>query len=203
MAVPIYEQPENDIVSIDNNNIDMNGTTVISGNDPRSVTGWWRTNQTDSYNIFQCGRPDAGSGETFSLGRWFGMYGTSKYGLVCHTWKGCFLDDVSNSATDIGPSDNTWHHFAHVWDGSRHHIYFDGELYSQGSDKNVNLKTVASGCVFGSRHPPANFQGDIKGIKVYAEGVNANQIKHILGNLFHFPSQYIRMYFTVSENNGR
>ena len=113
-----------------------------------------------------------------------------KYGFLKQTR----VDDiVGKSETDIGPSDNTWHHFTHVWDGSRHHIYYDGELYSQGPDSNVNLKTVANGCVFGSREQSLNFQGDIKGIEVYAEALNANQIKHILGNLFYFLSQVIRL----------
>ena len=186
LPVPIYKQPENDTVSINNNNVDMTGTNIIAGNDPRTVMGWWRTNQTDRYNIFECGTPNAGRGETFAFGRWFGSHGQPQYALTVHTWKGGYKDDVSKSETNIGPSDNTWHHFTHVWDGSSHHIYYDGELYSQGPDSNVNLKTVANGCVFGSREQSLNFQGDIKGIEVYAEALNANQIKHILGNLFYF-----------------
>ena len=163
----------------------MVGTNVIAGNDHRTITGWWRTNQKDSYNVYECGKPGT-CGQTFAFGRWFGEYRTSTDGLTCHTWCGCNRDNVGKTGAAIGPSDNTWHHFAHVWDGSDHHIYYDGELYTQGPDHNGNLQTVGSGCVFGSREGQFNFQGDIKLMKVYREALNVGQIKLIKGKPFDF-----------------
>ena len=181
---PIYEQPENEVVHVNNDQIDMPGTEVVKGNIPRTITGWWRTSQQDSYNIFECGSPkvkgNAGCGKSFAFGRWFGKYKSSQ-GLTCHTWCGCFVDTVGQSGGDVGPSDNTWHHFAHIWDGSSHYLYYDGELYSSGGDANRELSTAATGCVFGSRDDRFNFKGDVKGLKIYTEALDATQIKLLSG----------------------
>ena len=93
---------------------------------------------------------------------------------------------MGTSGRDVGPSDNTWHHFAHIWDGTSHYLYYDGELYSKGGDTNsgINskqLETVASGCVFGSKDSRFNFKGDVKGIKIYTEALTATQIKSLFG----------------------
>ena len=162
----------------------MAGTNVISENTNRTIMGWWRTNQKDSYNIFECGKPQCG--KIFALGRWFGEHGTSRDGLTCHTHCGCYNDGVGTTGAAIGPSNNSWHHFAHVWDGLNHYIYFDGEFYIEGPDRNGNLQTDSIGCVFGARDTRFNFQGDIKGIKVYAEALNGDQITRIKGKPFYF-----------------
>ena len=159
----------------------MPGTEVVKGNIPRTITGWWRTSQKDSYNVYECGNPGTGCGNSFAFGRWFGEHATSRQGLTCHTWCGCYSDTVGKSGRDVGPSDNTWHHFAHIWDGSSHYLYYDGELYSSGGDANKELSTAATGCVFGSRDDRFNFKGDVKGLKIYTEALDATQIKLLSG----------------------
>ena len=164
---------------VNNNQIPIPDTSDISGNAPRTFTGWWRTTQQDSYNIFECGRHIGG--ETFALGRWFGEHTTSPKGLTCHTWHGCFLDDVGKNGKDFGPSDYVWHHFAHVWDGSNHYLYYDGELSSQGPDSNEILNTYGNGCVFGSKDSRFNFIGDVKSLHVYNAALTLVQITKIKG----------------------
>ena len=201
---PVYDQTENQIETLNNNQVQMVGTTVISGNIPRTVLGWWRTTQKDSYNIYECGRGK--SGQSFSLGRWFGEHGTSVKGLTCHTWSGCYNNDVSKSGSDIGPSDNTWNHFAHVWDGSTHYIYFNGELYSKGSDAgNRILNTYGDGCVFGSKDARFNFKGDVKGLKIYSAALTSEQIKYLKGfisrvKLLSIPILFCFLIHTIESN---
>ena len=161
----------------------MPGTEIVKGNIPRTVTGWWRTSQQNSYNVYECGNPWKNCAESFAFGRWFGYAGASSQGLTCHTWCGCYKDAVGNSDSDVGPSDNTWHHFAHIWDGTSHYLYYDGDLYSSGGDTNRELTTAASGCVFGSRDSRFNFKGDVKGIKIYTAALTATQIKSLSGKL--------------------
>ena len=172
---PIYVQPSNKIVTLKNDQIPIPASTTILGNVPRTIAEWWRTTQNDSYNIYDCGRPGK-CGASFAFGRWFGEHGTSSKGLTYHTW--C---DVGRYGKDVGPSDNTWHHFSHVWDGSTHYLYYDGELYYQGLDKNGKLKTSADGCVFGSKDSRFDFIGDIKGLCIYRAALTLKQIKKIKG----------------------
>ena len=181
--VPIYEQPQDNVIHVNNNQIPMPGTEVIKGNIPRTITGYWKTSQKDSYNVYECGTPWKIAGGNFAFGRWFGEHGTSKLGLTCHTWGGCYSDTVGTSGRDVGRSDDTWHHFAHIWDGTNHYLYYDGELYTSGGDKNKKLKTVDTGCVLGSRDTRFNFKGDVKGVKIYKEALTATQIKILAGKL--------------------
>ena len=88
---------------------------------------------------------------------------------------------MERNGKDIEPSDNTWHHFGHVWDGSTHYLYYDGELYSQGRDRNGILNTFGNGCIFGSKDSRFNFFGDIKGLHVYRAALTLDQIKKIKG----------------------
>ena len=167
-------------MTLKNDQIPIPGSTTISGNVPRTVAGWWRTTQNDSYNIYECGRARSKCGASFALGRWFGEHGTSIKGLTCHTWCGCY-DNMGRYGKDVGPSDNTWHHFSHVWDGSTHYLYYDGELYYQGQDNNGKLNTAADGCVFGSKDSRFNYIGDIKGLHIYRAVLTLEQIKQIKG----------------------
>ena len=41
--VPIYEQPQDNVIHVNNNQIPMPGTEVIKGNIPRTITGYWKT----------------------------------------------------------------------------------------------------------------------------------------------------------------
>ena len=179
MPSPIYVQPNHQIVTLNNNQIPIPGSIAISGNVPRTFAGWWRTTQNDPYNIYECGRVKR-NGEAFALGRWFGEFSTSSKGLTCHTDGGCFKDDVGRNGKDVGPSDNAWHHFGHVWDGSTHYLCYDGELYSQGRDTNGKLNTFDNGCILGS-YEYYNFIGDIKGLHVYRDALTLQQIKKIKG----------------------
>jgi hypothetical protein len=70
-----------------------------------------------------------------------------------------------------------WHHFTHVWDGSVHYLYYDGALYSKGTDSNGALSTIGNGCVFGSRDTRFLFRGDIKGMRVFKEALSVDQIE--------------------------
>ena len=167
-------------MTLKNDKVPIAGTSVISGNIPRTVTGWWRSTQSKVYNIYECGRYR--SGQTFSLRRRFG----TQEDLHCHTGGGCFDSSVGKTGKILGPSDNTWHHFAHVWDGSSHFIYYDGELYSKGTDrKNRTLSTYENGCVFGSKDDRFSFKGDIKGLRIYSTALTLEDIVKIKGKFLY------------------
>ena len=108
--VPIYEQPANDIVSVNNDQISMPGTEVISGNDARTFAGWFKTDMgRDSYNVFQCGTVWSSCGITFAFGRWFGEFGTSSDGLTIHTWCGGSRDPVGRNGAAVSADGGVTH----------------------------------------------------------------------------------------------
>ena len=88
---------------------------------------------------------------------------------------------MGRNGNEIGARDNAWHHFGHVWNGSTHYLYYDGELYSQGRDSNEILNTFNIGCNFGSKDSRFRFIGDIKGFHVYRAALTLEQIKKIKG----------------------
>jgi len=172
----VYEQPAGNIVTLSRNTVDMPGTDSITGNDARTVTGFFKTGQTDSYNIFECGTPSSSCGMSFAMGRWFGEHGTSSQGMTCHTWCGCYSNSVGKSSQSVSIDSGTWYHFAHVYDGTTHYLYFDGALFSSGTDNNNPLTTAATGCVFGSKDGRFSFDGQVKSAKVYSGAMSASEI---------------------------
>jgi hypothetical protein len=154
----------------------MPGTDSITGNDARTVVGFFKTGQTDSYNIFECGTPSSSCGMSFAMGHWFGEHGASSQGMTCHTWCGCYNNDVGKSSQSVSIDSGTWYHFAHVYDGTTHFLYFDGALFSSGTDNNNPLSTAATGCVFGSKDSRFSFDGQVKSAKVYLGAMSASEI---------------------------
>merc|ERR1711971_741215 len=75
-------------------------------------------------------------------------------------------------------SGQKFYHIAHVWDGKEHHIYWEGELFSKGTDGNGQLKTKGK-CCLGATDTRFNYGGEIKGVRVFNSALTAGEIKTV------------------------
>jgi len=166
-------------VTLSNNKQEMVGVE-FTGNAPRTFAMWAKTDassERNSYNYFECG-PTTGCGTSFSLGRWFGEHGASKEGMNPHTWCGGYNNAVGRSSKTLPVDSSKFYHIAHVWDGKEHHIYWEGELFSKGTDGNGQLKTKGK-CYLGATDTRFNYGGEIKGVRVFNSALTAGEIKTV------------------------
>lgn len=169
------------ITKVDGVSAVLPGTTAIAGNVPRTIMLEARVPNNaarEPFNFFECGyvAPNENYGRTFAAGRWYGTHGTTDLGLTCHTWGGCYNDDVGEFGKPV-PVDDKWHNIAHTWDGTTHKLYWDGELYAEGTDNNGTLDTFANGCKLGGVDPRFRFNGDINNVEIWTEVKDAEYVK--------------------------
>merc|ERR1711971_972352 len=69
---------------------------------------------------------------------------------------------MGKSSKTLPVDSSKFYHIAHVWDGKEHHIYWEGELFSKGTDGNGQLKTKGK-CYLGATDTRFNYGGEING----------------------------------------
>ena len=177
----VYEQQTNEVIPLNCNftEIPIRDIDDITGNNPRTVLGWWRTTKSDHYHIFECG--DRATGQFLSVGREYDI-------LACRTGNSPSTNDCSNISItniDIAWEHDKWHHFAYVWDTPNHILYYDGSLYVNVTVTGI-VTTANTSCVLGSRDPGLSFKGDIQRLQVYKKALQPPEIKRKYDGIFYF-----------------
>ncbi len=139
-----------------------------------TISAWIRpTEASDSWQTI-VRREDGWRRQLLSMGR---------TGAIWGLWMGA---GISGQYVEFGASiepelltDGRWHHVAGSYDGKRMNLYLDGQRIGQ-KDLVGELYTQSGRPMeIGSYGKKETFHGDLKGIRLYRSGLNANQIHSI------------------------
>ena len=110
----------------------------------------------------------------FSNGNRLNYYG----GLYCNTGDGSSNPYRNNGTTITTPTNDVWHHYVMVGNGSTSLLYVDGNLYGTA----LNYKSITGSSIYLNGWDSSsnyNFNGYMSDFRIYATALSANDIKEL------------------------
>ncbi|WP_223548710.1 LamG-like jellyroll fold domain-containing protein [Aestuariivivens sp. NBU2969] len=153
--------------SVDGHSLASSGNFIVTGNSPRTVTAWIKTNFNEYQGIVSMGA--SGTRE--------------KYSVVIDD-SGRLRTEVSgaghNGAVDI--ADDTWHHIASVYDGSgKNELYVDGSIIATSTGFGT-LITAEAPLYVGTENfdvAARSFKGALDDVRVYSRALTSSEITSV------------------------
>lgn len=142
--------------------IDLPTSAAVTGNDPYSLSAWFRTSAAGVYGIVGWGTWGTANSVTAL------RVGNSPVGLSHYWWS----NDQNVSFANV--ANNQWHHVVATSDGTSQRMYVDGTLLSTRAA--AGHAATASGVTIGRTSASEYFNGQLDDVRIYDRTLNQTEV---------------------------